>query len=410
MDDLLEFTGSINTINISKAEIIKGTFSEKEGKKELYCTASYDENGNILTIETDEHIKNYVYHEGDLLCIHVARPDKVPLYKVDYFREEGLLVRKTRTNEKGIIDEDEKFFYNSEDELIEKKSKTMTFQYTYENKLLTEERWHSEFSLNQIIKYEYTNDFLTEINHFSGDEVPGRKVEIKRESHGFITEELVYSPSGIIISHIKYSYPTIYKDNWLKRIKYVLHSQNRRKEAIEATYRDFKFFPNAVKVTEEKEEQEAEEITPSVSLTPTDQVPQELEFDNGLYRGEIVNGEMHGNGEFIFNTGTRYQGAFRNNSMEGRGKLTYTNGKVYEGTFYNNVLEGPGACKWENGDFYVGEFKNGKMHGKGCYIWKNGNRFEGLFADNKRSDQGILYKASELESTAPPEWVNDLFK
>jgi len=96
--------------------------------------------------------------------------------------------------------------------------------------------------------------------------------------------------------------------------------------------------------------------------------------------------------------------------MAGRGKLTYISGKVYEGTFVNNILEGPGACKWENGDFYAGEFKNGQMHGKGCYIWENGNRFEGIFENNSRTEQGILYKATELESTAPPEWVNELFK
>lgn len=407
MDDLLEFTGSVESITLSKAKIIKGTFSEKEGKKEEICIAKFNENGELTYAERDNNIENYVYHDKNLLCKHVAREDKSPIYKIDYFWEEGLLVRKTKTNDKGIKEEDETYNYDANGTLAEKKSKTMTFQYSYENGLLVEERWHSEFTLNQIIRYEYEKSFLTKTTHLSGDEVPGRVIEHKRDDRGFVIEEVIYSPSGAIISHIKYSYPTIYKNNWLKRIQYILHSQNRKKEAIEVVYRDLKFYPESQNDVEEPEITHNE---PDSQIHENEPQIEELEFDNGFYKGEVENGEMHGKGEFIFNTGTRYQGSFKNNNMEGRGKLTYVSGKVYEGTFRNNVLEGPGACKWENGDFYVGEFKNGQMHGRGCYIWENGNRFEGIFENNRRTDQGVLYKASELESTAPPDWVNDLFK
>lgn len=400
MDDELDFTGNVQKLTLEAAPIERGTFTDKEGKKEFLYEINYSQTGEIISKLHPDRLENYIYHENQLICIHVARPDKSPLYKIDYFYEDNLLIKRSKTNEQGLVTENETFHYNLEGQLSEKRSLTMTYEYIYEDDLLVEERWHSEFSLNQIIRYSYIDKQLTERAYFSGEDIPGRKFIYKRDKNGFITEEIVYSTSNLIVSHFKYEYITIYKKNWLKRIKYTLHSQNRSKKATEVQYRDFKFFP------EEPIQQPIDNITePEASRTE-----QEITFDNGLYKGEIVNGEMHGQGQFIFNTGTKYEGSFKRNSMEGRGKLTYINGKVYEGTFKNNALEGPGACKWVNGDFYAGEFKEGKMHGRGCYIWKNGNRFEGIFENNRRTEQGILYKKSELDSDAPPKWVNELFK
>ncbi len=413
MDDLLHFSGDAQKVIIETAQIQKGTFLDKEGKKRVLVEAEYDDLGKITSKTYPDKIEHYVYHNNQMICLHVAKLDKTPIYKEDYFYEEDLLVKKTRVNEHGIIEETETYYYNTDGLLEKKQSKSMTYEYLYIDNLLVEERWHSDLNLNQIIRYHYENELLIEILHLSGSEVPGRKIEYKRQKSGFISEEIIYSASNIIVSHFKYEYITTYKNNWLKRVKYTLHTQNKRKEATEVQYRDFKFYESQENIEPELETQ-TEPIKDENSYIPEIENEvnnfQELEFDNGIYNGEVLEGEMHGTGDFIFNTGTRYQGSFKNNIMEGKGKLTYINGKVYEGTFVNNVLEGPGACKWENGDFYVGEFKNGKMHGRGCYIWENGNRFEGIFEINRRTEQGILYKKSELESDAPPEWVNDLFK
>lgn len=399
MDDLLHFSGNVQKITVETAPIQKGTFSDKEGKKTTLLTALYNENGEIVSRNFPDKIENYVYYNKQLICLHVAEPGKDPIYKDDYFYNEDLLTRKTRVNKSGHIVEEEVYYYDTEGNLLKKQSKFMTYEYLYSEGLLIEERWHSDLSLNQIIKYNYTDRLLTAVQHYSGAEVPGRRIEYRRQKNGFITEEIIYSASNLVISHFKYEYTTIYKNNWIKRVKYTLHSQNKRKDATEAQYRDILFF-------EEKESDPREEIVDNVETG----ILRELEFDNGIYNGDVVDGQMHGLGDFIFNSGTRYQGSFKNNKMEGKGKLTYISGKIYEGTFINNILEGPGACKWENGDFYAGEFKNGQMHGRGCYIWENGNRFEGIFENNRRTEQGILYKRSELESDAPPEWVNELFK
>ena len=414
MDDLLQFSGNVSKIIVETAQIHRGTFTDREGKRTLLVEANFNVGGETLSNVYKDKVENYVYYKGEMICLHVAKPDKTPIDKTDYYYEQSLLTKKIKVNDLGIVTEEESFYYDVDGNLIKKESKFMTYEYIYQNNLLVEERWHSDFSLNQIIRYTYDDGLLTEIAHFSGEDIPGRKIEYKRERLGFITEIIIYSASNLIVSHTKFEYVTIFKKNWLKRIKYSLHTQNRRKEANEVQYRDLKFHEqpkqkHIVVDTLEKLENDEENTDKEIDIPENNSV-SELEFKNGTYKGEIVEGEMHGQGSYIFNTGTRYQGSFKNNVMEGKGKLTYINGKVYEGTFYNNVLEGPGACKWENGDFYVGEFENGKMHGRGCYIWENGNRFDGLFENNLRTEQGILYKKSELESNAPPEWVNDLFK
>ncbi|MBN2616669.1 MAG: hypothetical protein JXR64_00005, partial [Spirochaetales bacterium] len=375
--------------------------SDKEDKKKKTLEVIYNDSGNILKKIHSDKIEEYVYYNNELICIVVTNLNSDPLYKIDYEYNEGLLTKETRVSSRGSIDDTITYHYNVDGYLSKKTSKTMSYEYIYNNSLLIEERWHSDTSLNQIIKYTYQDERLTGITHYSGEGVQGRRMEYKRERLGFISEEITYSASNMVISHFKFEYITTFKGNWLKRIKYTLHSQNKKKEASEVEYRDFKFF--------ETETVESKIEIPAQSIQEESKT-NELIFDNGIYKGEIVNGEMHGEGDFIFNTGTRYIGSFKNNIMDGKGKLTLISGKVYEGTFKNNMLEGPGACKWENGDFYAGEFKNGKMHGRGCYIWSNGNRFEGIFENNKRTEQGILYKKSELESTAPPEWVNELFK
>lgn len=407
MDDILQFSGEAQKIIADRAPIHRGTFSDREGTKERLFEAEYNSDGTLKSVTYPDKIENYVYLDQELICLHVAKPDKTPLYKDDYYYEAGLLVRKTRVNELGVIDEEESYYYNSSSQLISKKTKSMTYEYEWSDDLLIEERWSSEISINHIIRYKYDGDRPIEILHLSGDEVPGRKIEYRYNPQGFIQEEIIYSASNIVISHIRYEYVTTFKNNWLKRSKYNLNGNNRRKEAVEVQYRDFKFYPN---MSTSETVNSSQELEQPQELPEEESNYQELEFDNGIYKGETLDGVMHGTGDFIFNTGTRYKGNFSNNVMQGKGKLTYTSGKVYEGTFKNNMLEGPGACKWENGDFYVGEFKNGKMHGRGCYIWSNGNRFEGIFEDNNRTEQGILYKREELDSDAPPEWVNDLFK
>lgn len=51
----------------------------------------------------------------------------------------------------------------------------------------------------------------------------------------------------------------------------------------------------------------------------------------GRYEGPFVNGEMHGQGKFIYNDGKVYEGEFSNGYLHGRGEIKYPNGQRARG-------------------------------------------------------------------------------
>lgn len=78
-----------------------------------------------------------------------------------------------------------------------------------------------------------------------------------------------------------------------------------------------------------------------------------IPYEDGIYEGQVVNGEPHG-----------------------WGKLTYLNDVVYEG-----------------------EWRKGQEHGHGTITWRNGNSFSGKFDQGKpiSTTKYILTQAYELE-------------
>ncbi len=96
-----------------------------------------------------------------------------------------------------------------------------------------------------------------------------------------------------------------------------------------------------------------------------------LETTKGIYEGDLVNGEPHGQGVFSFNDGGRYEGSFVKGAFTGKGKMTYT----FPTSGYR----------------YEGDFVNGNRHGKGVYTFPSGIRYEGNFADNDIHGYGTKY-------------------
>ena len=76
---------------------------------------------------------------------------------------------------------------------------------------------------------------------------------------------------------------------------------------------------------------------------------QILEFENALYRGQIVSGVR-----------------------EGIGIMIYQSGRIYEGNWLSDRRQGMGYERYANGNSYKGMFERGKANGNGMYIWKNG--------------------------------------
>ena len=63
---------------------------------------------------------------------------------------------------------------------------------------------------------------------------------------------------------------------------------------------------------------------------------QELEYDNGRYVGQVVNGSKEGKGIFYLNYGDRYEGDWRNDKREGKGIFYYNNGDREMGDYLND--------------------------------------------------------------------------
>jgi hypothetical protein len=92
----------------------------------------------------------------------------------------------------------------------------------------------------------------------------------------------------------------------------------------------------------------------------------ELRWADGvtLYKGEYVEGAMHGRGTLKTKAGT-YEGPFVNNKMHGQGTFTYEDGSVYVGGFENGERSGAGTLSYGNKSKYVGKFK---VRGNPCVV------------------------------------------
>jgi len=66
------------------------------------------------------------------------------------------------------------------------------------------------------------------------------------------------------------------------------------------------------------------------------------------------------------------------------------NGDVYVGEIVSGQLHGQGTYTFSDGRKYVGEWKNGKLHGQGEFTWSNGDKYEGEWKDGKIWN-GITY-------------------
>ena len=81
------------------------------------------------------------------------------------------------------------------------------------------------------------------------------------------------------------------------------------------------------------------------------------QYNDAVYRGELVNGKRHG-----------------------IGVMQYRKARVYEGQWQNDARSGRGMERYSNGNRYEGDFLKGKPHGKGLYTWANSEVYEGEWA------------------------------
>ncbi|WP_454610766.1 MORN repeat-containing protein [Labrenzia sp. MBR-25] len=91
-----------------------------------------------------------------------------------------------------------------------------------------------------------------------------------------------------------------------------------------------------------------------------------------VYKGELLGGKRHGQGQFHRQDGTLYIGEWKHDFYEGNGKLFNENGDVYDGEFHAGLFDGYGEQTLHTGEVYKGYFKNGARHGEGRILTADG--------------------------------------
>lgn len=124
----------------------------------------------------------------------------------------------------------------------------------------------------------------------------------------------------------------------------------------------------------------------------------------GIYKGEILNGEMHGFGELFDEEGKEvYKGQFVKGQFEGQGIMHNIEGEnllqesdfkmfdlnvlkdswvKYEGAFKGSTFHGYGALYFPFKLYFMGEFFEGEANGYGVVVLPNGKKVCGIWKKN----------------------------
>ncbi|XP_032904004.1 MORN repeat-containing protein 1 isoform X3 [Amblyraja radiata] len=130
--------------------------------------------------------------------------------------------------------------------------------------------------------------------------------------------------------------------------------------------------------------------------------------DGSYYEGELVNGEIEGNGvRYWASSGNEYCGQFSQGEVHGYGVMKYFDGTLYEGEFNYGARAGHGALTDKQGQIYRGAFHNHMKHGEGELFYKNGDHYQGDWVVDRQQGHGVMKYADG--SLYEGQWRNGLF-
>lgn len=105
-----------------------------------------------------------------------------------------------------------------------------------------------------------------------------------------------------------------------------------------------------------------------------------IEYTNGRYIGEVLNGLKNGYGKMIWYSGDVYEGYFKNGMRSGKGTYYFPTGDIYEGDWTNGEKHGIGKYYYASTDnLYFGEIVNNNWEGYGSYHYSDGAVVFGKF-------------------------------
>ena len=136
-------------------------------------------------------------------------------------------------------------------------------------------------------------------------------------------------------------------------------------------------------------------------------------FKNGWYKGDFLNGVIHGHGHFAFANGESYEGNWEENRMSGRGKYTYLDGSFFEGEYRDGKKHGLGRYTPALGDSYMIYYEHGEPLQSGeAVVYSEDHRkpflttlmrdsdvdsAEDLKAFNNEEEMGVGMKFAQLD-------------
>jgi hypothetical protein len=112
-------------------------------------------------------------------------------------------------------------------------------------------------------------------------------------------------------------------------------------------------------------------------------------LNGDVYEGGWKEDNKHGKRKLTKPDGTLYEKDFNHNLITGNGKCTYPEA-YYEGQLVDGNRHGFGEYIWNDGRTYKGYFDNGECHGYGVATFPEGDVFDGEFIKDKfYDDDGV---------------------
>ena len=124
-----------------------------------------------------------------------------------------------------------------------------------------------------------------------------------------------------------------------------------------------------------------------------------LNFQNGVYSGDVICGKPDGKGTFLYSDGRKYYGSWKNGEWNGYGVYVHTKGIKYIGLFKNGKWPETVVMLQPNNDIYIGSVKDFKPSSKGTLYFENGGRHESQVKDGYHHFTYLLADGSGFSKT-----------
>ena len=123
-----------------------------------------------------------------------------------------------------------------------------------------------------------------------------------------------------------------------------------------------------------------------------------------------LNNIKHGKGCLIYQDGHKVEGIFNNGNMDEENvTINYPNGVVYKGEIENKKLNGQGKFTFINGNIFRGQFENNVSNGPGSYETQK-MTFKANFKNGIPTGIGQIYSKAGKSLIEEVIWNRDLWE